>query len=729
LVRANDRLFEITGYTEGELVGRDPRIFYRTDKEYLEVGEKFAEAAETGFARIETRFVRKDQTVIDVVIYIAPLDRGNPDAGSVLVLQDITELKAARQAALEEKTRSQIYLGVVHVMIVVLDTEGRVKLINKKGCEILERSAEQIEGADWFRTFLPASYQEIARGVFNRIIAGEEKAVEYFENPVRTLDGTEKLIAWHNAVLRDEGGRITGIISSGEDVTNVRAADEAKRKSEQQLRVALSAAKMGTWRWSAATGRDIFDDNLKKLLGLTEQDADREYQDLFLFAHPDDREAAKAEFDRAIREHDTYLAYFRIVHPSGEIRWVQDQGTPFYDFNGKLEYVTGVVVDVTERKRADEMLQFTQFAVDRAGEAAYWMGPDAKFIYVNDKASQSLGYAREELLTMSVHDIDPDFPSDIWADHWKHMRKNPSSRFESHHQRKDGVVFPVEITSNFVVYNDKEYVCAFARDITERKAAEQEREILMEQLRQRNDELQSIVFTAAHDLRSPLVNIAGFAGELEKSLRQLEEVLKEAPLNKQLIGRIDHLLKTDITESLEFIRFGSRHMDALLNGLMRLSVVGASPIEHSEVEMKVLINHIIEGLRYQINENIVDISVPDDLPNCFGDSTMLTQVFGNLIDNAIKYRHPERAAVVEIGASIQGDMVDYTVADNGIGIESTHLEKVFELFHRLDSKQEQGGQGMGLTIVRRILDRLGGSAKIDSVPGLGTTVHVRLPRA
>ena len=145
--------------------------------------------------------------------------------------------------------------------------------------------------------------------------------------------------------------------------------------------------------------------------------------------------------------------------------------------------------------------------------------------------------------------------------------------------------------------------------------------------------------------------------------------------------------------------------------------------------MKRLFEEIIEGLQYQINENIIQISVSPDVPNCVGDFAMLTQAFNNLIDNAIKYRHPERAAVIEIGASIQDDIVEYTVADNGIGIEAAHLEKVFELFHRLNSKQDQDGQGLGLTIVRRILDYLHGSARIASVPGLGTTVYVRLPKA
>jgi PAS domain S-box-containing protein len=357
------------------------------------------------------------------------------------------------------------------------------------------------------------------------------------------------------------------------------------------------------------------------------------------------------------------------------------------------------------------------------------MGPDAKFIYVNDLACRSLGYTRDELLTMAVPDIDPDFPVDVWPDHWNRMREQRTMRFESHHKKKDGTIFPVEITANFVEYDGQEYNCAFARDITERKVAEQMREVLMQQLRQRNDELQSIVFTTAHDLRSPLVNIAGFAGELEKGLQKLEETLAGQKLTKQAAKDIEYLIKTDIAESLGFVRSGSHHMDMLLNGLMRLSVVGAASIELAAVDMNDVFDSIIEGLQYQINENTIDISVPKDLPNCMGDFAMLTQVFGNLIDNAIKYRHPDRAAVIEIGASIQDDTVEYTVADNGIGIDSPHLEKVFELFHRLHPRQEQDGQGLGLTIVRRILDRLGGTARIESVPDRGTTVYVRLPRA
>jgi PAS domain S-box-containing protein len=847
LVRGNARFSEITGYREDALRGVDPRMLYLSPLDYDAVGRKYQQARAEGVAAVETRWVRANNAIIDVMLYVSPLDGGEPDKGFVVVVQDISELKAARQEATEEKTKAQLYLDVVNVMIVVLDTDGCVKLINKKGCEILGRSADEIEGANWFKTCLPGSYQAIAWSAFQRLIAGEEKSLDYFENPIRTLRGTERLIAWHNTLLRDESGSITGAISSGMDITAERAAENALRDSDQRLRMALSAAQTGTWQWRAATRQETRDANLNALLGLDAVETTQDGEEIYTYVHPDDRDAVREKFEQALRGQGAYLARFRIVRADGHIRWVLDQGKPFFDFNGQLEYVTGAMVDITEqveyqqryqnvidsapmgiltyelepdgrliltgankaantilkedfsasigkpleevfpelagtplpeefrrigrqggayhgdnfayrdaridglyeldafqtspgnvavfftdvtrRMQTEHQLRLTQFAVDHAGESAYWIKPDGRFIYVNEKACRSLGYSPEELLTMSVQDVDPDFPAEVWPDHWDGVKRKEWSRFESHHKRKDGVVFPVEITSNFVTYDGHEYICAFARDISERRASEQEREVLMEQLRQRNDELQSIVFTAAHDLRSPLVNIAGFAGELEKGLRQLEELLAAAQPAKPVADRIERLLKTDIAESLSFVRLGSRHMDMLLNGLMRLSVVGAAPIELSEVNMKELFGKIIEGLQYRINEQAVDISVPEDLPDCFGDFAMLAQVFGNLIDNAIKYRHPERGAIIEIGASVKDDTVEYTVADNGIGIETAHLEKVFELFHRLGPKQEQDGQGLGLTIVRRILDRLGGTVRINSVPGLGTTVHVRLPRA
>ena len=357
------------------------------------------------------------------------------------------------------------------------------------------------------------------------------------------------------------------------------------------------------------------------------------------------------------------------------------------------------------------------------------MKEDARFVYVNEAACQALGYTRDELLTMSVFDISPDFPKELWPPHWQAIKEKKTTHLETRHRRKDGTTFAVEITGNFVDYDGDEYNCAFAHDITDRKAADQKREILMQQLQNRNNELQSIVFTAAHDLRSPLVNITGFTGELEKGLLRLIKSLDGASLDAEVAEQVNFLLKSDLPESLRFIKFGNQQMDMLLGGLMRLSRVGSAPLKLATLDMNEMFAAVAKGFQYQINTLGVDISIQEDLPDCIGDYSLLAQVLINLLDNAIKYRHPDRVPVIEIGGAGRDDIVEYTLTDNGIGIETEHIEKCFDLFHRLGSKQDAAGEGLGLTIVRRILDRMNGSVRIDSSPGLGTTVHVQLPRA
>jgi len=129
--------------------------------------------------------------------------------------------------------------------------------------------------------------------------------------------------------------------------------------------------------------------------------------------------------------------------------------------------------NVSEQTKAFDRLKMTQFCLDRAADAIFWIEADARFIYVNETACRSLGYSREEFSSMTVHDIDPDFPRKAWAEHWQQLRREGSFTVESVHRAKNGRTFPVEISVNYLNYEGKECNCAFARDITERKHAEE----------------------------------------------------------------------------------------------------------------------------------------------------------------------------------------------------------------------------------------------------------------
>jgi diguanylate cyclase (GGDEF)-like protein/PAS domain S-box-containing protein len=143
--------------------------------------------------------------------------------------------------------------------------------------------------------------------------------------------------------------------------------------------------------------------------------------------------------------------------------WVEFDGT---------EYSIVVARELTHRPVTDERTQLMKFSVDRIDESVFWIGPDARVIYANDAASRNLGYASDELVGMTVPDLDPNFPEEIWPLHWQELAERQRLNFETEHRRKDGTVFPVEVTTNYIKIGDREYNCAFSRDITERKLAE-----------------------------------------------------------------------------------------------------------------------------------------------------------------------------------------------------------------------------------------------------------------
>ena len=399
----------------------------------------------------------------------------------------------------------------------------------------------------------------------------------------------------------------------------------------------------------------------------------------------------------------------------------------FVAFEGK-EYNCAFARDISKRKEAERALRFTQFAVEHVGVPAFWMDSELKYFYVNEAACKSLGYTRQELLTMSVYDIDPLFTQQMAAETWDLMKKYGPQTFEACHKTKDGKIFPVEVTANLLNYEGTEYNCAFAVDITERKAYENARERLLKELRAKNEELESIVFIASHDLRSPLVNIEGFTGEVKKACGEVHRLLQQVQSPKDVQKQLDYLLGQDIPESIGFITTGTSKMDTLLSGLLRLSRIGTATIHIEPVNMNMLLQTVIGAMRFQIRELKIEIRV-EDLPNCSGDAVQVNQVFSNLIDNAIKYRHPDRTGRIEITGTVKDNEVVYAVTDNGIGIDPQHHEKIFEIFHQLNPDSKTRGEGLGLTIIRRILDRLDGKVWVRSNVDQGSTFYISLPRS
>jgi two-component system cell cycle sensor histidine kinase/response regulator CckA len=190
--------------------------------------------------------------------------------------------------------------------------------------------------------------------------------------------------------------------------------------------------------------------------------------------HPEDRGTVKRRVLEAVRSRERVLRLeYRLAHRDGSARWVADRRQMIYDEDGKLRWVDGLILDITDRKRSDVALRLTQFTVDRGSESIYWMGPDGRLIYVNDRTCETLGYPREELLSMKIQEINPEFPPERWPYHWDELRNRRIFWAESTHRAKDGRLIPVELTANYIEFDGKEYNCVYAHDITTRKRNEE----------------------------------------------------------------------------------------------------------------------------------------------------------------------------------------------------------------------------------------------------------------
>jgi signal transduction histidine kinase len=238
-------------------------------------------------------------------------------------------------------------------------------------------------------------------------------------------------------------------------------------------------------------------------------------------------------------------------------------------------------------------------------------------------------------------------------------------------------------------------------------------------LQAQNEELESVIYVTSHDLRSPLVNIQGFSHELTASLVELRKSLP-TPTQPQA-----YLLDEDIPEALRYISTSASRMDRLLNGLLQLSRLGRLPLRVQPIDMNAMMREIADGMEFELREAGATVDL-GELPSCSGDADQLRQVFANLLGNAIKYR-AERPLHVSIRGSTDGKWLCYRVEDNGIGIHQDHHFRIFQIFHRLDPKGPIAGEGLGLTIVQRVIARHEGRIELDSTLGEGSVFSVFLP--
>jgi PAS domain S-box-containing protein len=371
---------------------------------------------------------------------------------------------------------------------------------------------------------------------------------------------------------------------------------------------------------------------------------------------------------------------------------------PFHDMDG-TPLALELGIDISDQKAMLDELRKFKFILDGSGEEFYMLGADGSILYANEAVSKSLGYSHEELMRMNITEVARWVDRDHWREMFEGFRLGDMPPFETVHTAKDGREIPKEVNSAFLNIAGREQVCSFARDISERKRQEQER----------NDFLAMV----SHDIRSPMTTVIGLADLISNTKR----------------GTLD----ADTLDMVGDIEKGGRKVIKLVENFVTIARLetGNLPLKPFPVSLDKLVSECVAEFANRAEAKSISLVVDTEegLPRLEMDRHLVERALGNLVGNAINYS--PGGGRVTVGAKIREEdgvrVAEIYVSDNGPGIPPEDHALAFEKYRRLKSAGGVKGSGLGLPIVKAVAEAHGGRVELVSEEGKGARFAVLIP--
>lgn len=660
----------------------------------------------------------------------------------------------------QARSQTQIHAIVESVRdyaINLLDAHGRILTWNEGSRRIHGMTASEALGKNHSIFSLP---EQVAEGEPDKLL--EETAHAGYLHTAGWRMGAEGARIWAEvdyAAIRDPSGQLTGFTSVLHDMTAHKRADEFLRQanralveSEERFRLLVEPVKEYAIYMLDPEGRVVtWNEGAERSKGYKEEEVlGRNYSMFFL---PEDVKAGlpAQELAAASREGRYETEAWR-MRKDGTRFWALLTLTAVRGQDGALRGFAKVTRDMTSHKDAVEAMrvlntqlehyrvmvesidEYAIYTLDAEGLITSWgkgaqkvsgIGPESAlgrhYSMFNSSEDIVAGVARDELAEAAR---TGHLLTDRWRVLWDGSKVWSSGALTAIRDDEGNLTGFIRVARNMTQQKLLEESLKRLTDELELRVAErtQQLESTVLELRHKNEEVEAFVYIVSHDLRAPLVNLMGFARELDTSCARLKKLLERcAPCS----GEILEILETDLPSAVHFISQSSLKFERLIDALLSLSRHGRQIYRIEKVDVEELVNNAVATFQQSISEAGAQVEL-GHLPPVVADSTALGQVFSNLIGNSLKYRSPERSLKMEIGGRQEGSEVKYWVRDNGLGIPESGKERLFQVFQRFHPQRARG-DGMGLAIVHRIVERHGGTIWAESEEGQGTTFFFTLP--
>jgi len=712
-LHVNDRLCEMTGYSHDELLARTFQDITHPDdlKPDLEQVQRVLTGELATYA-LEKRYVRKDGRVfwVNVTASIVRTAGGTPSY-AVAVIEDITDRKAAETALRDQEAWLRLAQAAGGVGLFDWQIAAQQARCSDYLFQIVGRDRPPggtISIADAMARVAPADLGRVVADI-ERAFASDTAHMA-FELRVVHGDGEDRWISTRGEIRRDAAGKPTRVIGAVHDITDRKRIDDELQRAHDRLSLALRAGQAGLWDWEMKRGPTAFvAAEYRDLYGLS-PDEPFSYDSWLTRIYPPDRERVEAYGREVFLHGSTYSIEFRIEHPTRGLRWFGSMGRLYRDAEGRPERFSGINLDITALKLAEQARRESEERFRKIFEnAATGIAiTDIRGVFeqCNPAYTALLGYSEQDLRNIECSSLlhPEDRAANLVQIRRMLARELPAFEIENRYVRKTGeTLWAREFVS--VLTNEAgepAHLVVLITDTTHRHLAEEE-------LKEADRCKDEFIATLAHELRNPLA-----------PLRTGIEVMKTAEDRgawDRALGMMERQLG---------------HMVRLIDDLLDVSRIGRGKVElkREPVPLQVVIKHAIETASplIEARRHTLVTRVPGEPIWVEGDLTRLAQVVGNLLNNSTKYT-PE-GGHIELALTVEGGDAVLRLTDDGVGIGPDMLPSVFDLFAQStrDRGRAQGGLGIGLFLVRRLVELHGGTVSAES-PGVnhGTTMTIRLP--